>query len=189
VARSKSTRSEIEKQVTRLRKRGLTKARAGRAKARPGGSAYALLRKFRSVLSGEAAVLKAPADVRKKYKGTFPEAYGKVVVPKKAGERPRISRKVGAITRKKYYLAGERPFTSIILPKITSLTQIPRGPGISYRIYVGKDSIFFIDYEAMREYLEAYSVSMDKSFQFKVGRIEVLMNRERKLPDLPEDEE
>lgn len=190
MAKSKSTRrprrtqaqKKLAGDVARLRRKGLTTAKPG---AKPGGSAYTLLRKFRDVLEGKSVVLKAPREVRETYKGTFPQAKGKIAVPIKKGEKPRVSKKLKAITYPKTFMPGEKPFRTVILPRTTDWRRLPKGPGISYRVYVGTSAIFFVNYNLLREYIEAYETT-GGPFKMNIGRIEVLYGAK---PQDDEDEE
>jgi hypothetical protein len=185
--RRTQAQKRIASDIARLRRKGLTRASAKR-KSRPGGSAYQLLKKFRAVLDNQARVLTAPREVRETYKGTFPQARGKIAVPIKKGEKPRISKKLKAITYPKTFIAGEKPFQTVILPKTSDWRRVPKGPGISYRIYVGTSAIFFANYNLLREYIEAYETT-GGPFKMNIGRIEVLYGYRSSEDDDEEQEE
>lgn len=117
MAKTRSTisggrKSTAKQQLAVLRKRGLTSAKP---KGRPGGSAYAILRKLRPVLEGKAQPIKLSKDAKKKYAGLFPIAHGKAIVPIHKGERVTISVKTQTLHRVKRI--GRRRFKFDIVTK------------------------------------------------------------------------
>lgn len=169
--------------IARLRKVGLTKSTAGKSGKRMGGSAYALMRKFKDVIDKRAAVIKAPAKVARDYKGTFQTTRNKIIVPKSPGER--VSLKANTIRKRKVVVPGERPVNLFIPPNGLTLTNMPRGPGYSYRIWEGRARRFFATYALLEEYLSHYG----HGHKFNVGRIEVIPPDRRGRRNVTEDEE
>jgi hypothetical protein len=167
-----STRHQPAKQaanIARLRRTGLTKSQAGKPGKKPGGSAYALLRKFGNVLTGNAKVIKAPPEVVKKYKGTFTTARNHIVVPQSPGEKTTLSRR-GVIAKSKTVVRGEKPIKLYIPPSINTIQHLPHGPGIRYRVNYGTSRVLFSDVHQLEEFLNHY----DKGHKFNIGFIEVI---------------
>lgn len=131
MAKSSSSRkpSAVKQQLAALRKKGLTRAKP---KARPGGSAYATIRKLKNVLEGKAQLVKLTKEARKKYKGQFPIAGGKAIVPIHQGERISISKKTGEIHRTKR--VGKRKFVFRILDGEQRLANLTGNENTIYRV-------------------------------------------------------
>ena len=131
MARSKSSRKsgEVKRQIAALRKRGLTRAKPS---GRPGGSAYALIKKLRPVLEKKAAPVKLTKEARKKYAKQFPIAGGKAIIPIARGERVSLS-KAGDIRRVKR--VGTRKFRFRIIPGTEIKQQIDHLPGDENSVY------------------------------------------------------
>jgi hypothetical protein len=161
-------RAQQASSIARLRKLGLTKSQAGKPGKRPGGSAYATLKKFTSVLQGRAAVVSAPPSVAKKYKSLFRTTRTKIIVPKSPGETVRLG-KNRQITKRKIAIPGEKPIR-IIIPAKPTLEDLPRGRGYRYRVNLGTARYIMSSYEELQQFLNSY----DKGHQFNVGFIEVL---------------
>lgn len=127
--RSSSTKSsEVKAQIARLRKKGLTKAKP---KGRPGGSAYALIRKLKPVLEKRASVVKLDKKARDKYKDQFPIVKGKAIVPVRKGERISVSKKTGELRRIK--TVGKRKFKFRVMEKGEMLEPLPGNENTVYR--------------------------------------------------------
>lgn len=127
--------SQAKSGLAKLRRVGLT---TSKPKGRPGGSAYALLRKFAPVVQGKASVVKAPKDVRAKYKGQFEQGRGRIVVPKVTSrERIRVSKKTKEIVRTTQFGTGGRKIKAMVIPRLRTLDDLPKGPNIAYIVHVG----------------------------------------------------
>lgn len=159
MARSgKSTKSRSGSQaksgLAKLRRVGLTKAKP---KGRPGGSAYALLRRFKLVLQGKAAVVKAPKETRKKYAGEFEQARGRIVVPTITNrERVRVSKKTKELIRTTQF--GERgaKIKAMVVPRLRTLDDLPKGPNIGYIVHIGdrgKSTRLFRNFDFLDDYV------------------------------------
>lgn len=177
---STTHRREQAKSIARLRRSGVTKSKAGKSGKKLGGSAYALLKKFKPVLQGKATVVKAAPAVVKKYKGTFASARNRLVVPRGAGETVRISR--GAVVKRKVVARGETPLRVVIPPKLNSLTDLPRGRGYRYRVNMGTSVRNYTSWELLNEDFGLYT-------EFNVGFIEVIPPSGRRRRDEDEEDE
>jgi hypothetical protein len=165
VARRKQASS-----IAALRKVGLTKSKAGKSGKKLGGSAYSLLRKFSAVIEKRAAVVKASPATVKKYKNTFRTTRNRIVVPKSPGETVRVTG--GTVTKRKVVTPNQRPISIIIPPKITSLTDLPRGPGYRYRVRIGSATRLYMTFELLEQDFSHYT-------KFNVGFIEVIPPEKR----------
>lgn len=140
--------------LDKLRKAGLTRSQAGKRGKRPGGSAYAKLREFRDVIEGKAAVITAPPAVVKKYKGTFRTTKNKIVVPKSSGETVRLAKKRAQIVKTKI-VTRDRPKIKLqIHPAVSTLRDLPQGPGYRYRIVTSSGVQTFESFAALKVYLD-----------------------------------
>lgn len=169
------TRKSQAAAIAKLRKAGVTRSQAGKGGKRLGGSAYALLKNMSAVLQGKAAVVSASPETIKRYKNTFKTTRKKIIVPKAAGEKVRITK--GVVTKRKIITPSEPPISVIIPPKLNALTDLPRGPGIRYRVNYGSSRILFETFELLDEFLSNYGGPGGKPIN--VGFIEVIPRRAR----------
>lgn len=165
--------------IARLRKVGLTKSQAGKPGKRPGGSAYALLRRFKPVLEKRAAVVKAPPKVARSYKSTFTTTRNRIIVPKSPGESVRLAKKAGEIRKRKVVIPGERPIRMRIPPAIRTIQDLekPFPPGTRFRVAYGYNHrehrpnyLYFANQELLADFLSGYGIGD----RFNIGFIEVI---------------
>lgn len=126
MAKHKST---AKVQLAKLRKRGLTRAKP---KGRPGGSAYATLRKLAGVLEKKVQPIKLSKAAKRRYGKDFPIAAGKALVPVGTGERVRLT-KSGELRRTK--TVGQKKYKFTIVPGERKAKLVQNLPGNENTIY------------------------------------------------------
>lgn len=159
VAKGRSTSSsKLRQQVSALRKRGLTSAKV---KGRPGGSAYALIKKLGGVLERKAQPVKLTKEARKKYAGQFPIVKGKAIIPVRAGEHLSFSPKAQEIIRSKR--VGNRKFKFRVVSKFElskASFNLPGNENTVYRFHLRNgQSIVRIGKNSAEAFLTNYDVS------------------------------
>jgi hypothetical protein len=151
--------SEVKRQLAALRKRGLTRAKP---KGRPGGSAYATLRKLKPVIEGRAVPVKLTTAGKRMYKGMFPIAGGKAIVPVHKGERLSVSRKTGEINRIK--TVGKRRFRFRMVPGQEAAVKNFKIPGDENTVYRITTKGGYVNYRfgsaAVEEFVSQYDVGV-----------------------------
>lgn len=164
--RKTSTKSSaVKAQISALRRKGLTRARS---KGRPGGSAYALVRKLKPVLEKRAQAVKVDKATAKKYKDVFPIVKGKAIIPVFKGEKISVSKKTGEIRRTTFYGKKSQPNWRKIKSKVFTRQELMNdvlGDKIKgtentvYRINTTNGySITRVGVNDMMEFLQHYSV-------------------------------
>jgi len=164
-------RKQQVKALARLRKLGLTTSRAPSGKRLSGG-ARAALKKFKPVLEGKATAVKAAPDVIRRYRSTFTTSQRHIIVPKREGERVLPLRGTATIRKTKQMFRGGRRFQMRVIPKIQSITDLPRGKDIAYAVHMGTSTAYFATYELLEEFINNY-----KGFVYNIGRIEVISRK------------
>lgn len=145
----RQAKATTRRNISKLRKTGLVKSVAGKRGKRPGGSIYSKLKKFARVLKGEAAVVSAPKRTRQLYRGQFPGARGKLVIPKtKETTAIRVTKRGEiAITRK----MPQGKTREIILSEQSDLKVLP--PGQIYKVTGPNWVHYFRSYAELKKFL------------------------------------
>lgn len=146
---------QIRKDLAKLRRKGLTRAKIKRGK-RAGGSALKTIKKFRNVLQGKAVVLKTTSKTRKQLpKGQFLRGRGgRIVVPVNAGETVRVNKKTGELLR------SSRKFGTRLKARVvsieTSISTLPAGPNVVYGLRTFGGNTFYFAGGTKQEDLSAF---------------------------------
>jgi len=118
-------------------------------------------KRFSDVLTGKAAVVKAPRPVAREYKQEFKTKYRKVVIPRREGEKVFYDKKSGRIIsfRQDY----GRNITRIIPPHAVTPDNVgglPKGPNIRYVIPIGAPGHVerFENFDDLAHFMQQYEV-------------------------------
>jgi hypothetical protein len=163
----------------RLRKLGITKSTAGTTGKKPGGSAYSLLKKYRSVLDNKAKIITADRDVVRRYSKTFTTTGNKIIVPKQKGARINLPKGAATIRKTRTIIPGERPKRMLVKPAIRTFDDIPRGRGYRYVVHIGEHTQLFDSYRQLMDFLTNRYDPREPSQRFNRGFIEVVLPDEK----------
>lgn len=143
---------EVRAQLRVLKDKGLY--RGDLRKAKPTAYGKKLVKQFSDVLSGKAAVLKAPKNKDAAvFKDTFRVRYNRIVVPKEKGENVRYDAKKRTIKSSRVRRGKKETVTKAARPVDSIFGLPPERPGRFYRVPFGGGQSFTFE---TRKELEAF---------------------------------